>query len=69
MEAFIKPTTKDKVIVYLNPRNIAGFTVSKHGSTVTTMVPIDTWGINQLIVLETPEEIYSKLNARNREVL
>lgn len=66
MDAFIKLTTKDKQIVYFNTRHILGFMGHKHGSSITTMVPVETWGANQMIVVETPEEIYSKINALSR---
>jgi|GEM_PF-3264780 len=57
MENFIKLTNRDKHTVYVNTRNLVSFNFHKEGSVITTLVPVETWGINQLIVLESPEKI------------
>ena len=67
MEAFITLTTDDKDIYYLNTRHIVGIQPHKKGSVVTTVVPVQVWGITQITVTDTPDEIISKIT-RNSAV-
>jgi hypothetical protein len=65
MEAFITLTNEDKQVFYLNPRHLLSIAPHKKGSELTTTLAIQTWGINQFVVLETPEEVAGKINRSN----